>query len=167
MSMKRNMIIAARMNQLITLGRYSQRSFAEKIGVSKSSIGPWLNGEVESMKIETLYKICDAFNVSLEWLLGEGTSVEEINKRRRINRVLDLLDPNQLDQVLESVSKTAYTNLKENKLININYGYEQFFKSTEQEGADKYVELMEKFLTERRQKQEEKKEDEEEQIKLF
>ena len=51
--------------------RFSQYALAEKLNVSQSAIASWESGRREP-PIETLRKIADLFNVSLDYLLGKS-----------------------------------------------------------------------------------------------
>lgn len=49
--------------------KLSQRELSEKIGVNGSAISNWENG-INSIDIETLFKVCDALDISLNTVFG-------------------------------------------------------------------------------------------------
>ena len=55
----------------------TQQQMADKIGVSRSTIGMYENGEREP-NFETLELIADTFNVDMNYLLGKKSSTEVI-----------------------------------------------------------------------------------------
>ena len=55
----------------------TQQQMADKIGVSRSTIGMYENGEREP-NFETLELIADTFNVDMNFLLGKKSSTEVI-----------------------------------------------------------------------------------------
>jgi transcriptional regulator with XRE-family HTH domain len=60
-------IFAERFNNL--RGDLSQADFAEKIGISRASVGAYENGE-RIPDVTILQKICKACNVASDWLIG-------------------------------------------------------------------------------------------------
>ncbi len=61
------------MKKLRTMARMSQRELADIIGVSQQSVNKYENHGVEP-GIETLIKIADYFNVSVDYLIGRADS---------------------------------------------------------------------------------------------
>lgn len=58
----------------------TQQQMADKLGVSRSAIGMYENGEREP-NFETLELIADTFNVDMNYLLGKKTTTEVIPDR--------------------------------------------------------------------------------------
>lgn len=58
-------------------GGYTQQELATKIGVSRSAIGMYENGEREP-DFETLEAIADFFNVDMDYLMGRSNEVTTI-----------------------------------------------------------------------------------------
>lgn len=59
-----------RLRELRKKRGYSQVALAEKIGVSKSTIGAYETGDIKP-SIEVLETLADFFNVNLSYLMGE------------------------------------------------------------------------------------------------
>jgi transcriptional regulator with XRE-family HTH domain len=59
-----------RLRELRKKRGYSQVALAEKIGVSKSTIGAYETGDIKP-SIEALQTLADFFNVNLSYLMGE------------------------------------------------------------------------------------------------
>lgn len=49
---------------------WTQEYIAQIIGITQSAYSQFENGETKSMKVITLMKYCEAFNLSANWLLG-------------------------------------------------------------------------------------------------
>lgn len=62
----------------------TQQQMADKIGVSRSTIGMYENGEREP-NFETLELIADTFNVDMNYLLGKKPSTEVIPNAYYLN----------------------------------------------------------------------------------
>lgn len=58
----------------------TQQQMADKLGVSRSAIGMYENGEREP-NFETLELIADTFNVDMNYLLGKKPTTEVISDR--------------------------------------------------------------------------------------
>ncbi len=81
-----------RLKQLF--GRETQESIGKKLGVKQATVSKWLSGEMIP-PTETLLLIAEAYNVSVDWLLGlsglrsiDGVNYEKITYEQAI-RVLD------------------------------------------------------------------------------
>ena len=71
--------LTTRLGMLYAESRMSVDSFAEAAGVSRSAMQNYLNGDRE-LKSSTITKICKAFSVSSDWLLGlSGTRSIDTN----------------------------------------------------------------------------------------
>ena len=63
------LIINERIGVLRTERNLSGREFAEKLGVTRSTVNNWETGGY-NVKADDLEKICKTFNVSADWLIG-------------------------------------------------------------------------------------------------
>lgn len=63
--------IVARIKYLMEAEKISQYSLAKKLGISQSTICNWLNGKKEP-SIESLWKLSDFFDVSIDYLVGKS-----------------------------------------------------------------------------------------------
>lgn len=71
--------------------KMSQEQFAEILNVTRQTVSNWENGK-NYPDIETLIKISDKFNVSLDILLkGDKEMVKDINKKIKNNKVLKII----------------------------------------------------------------------------
>ena len=64
-----NVLIAERIKELLETYHLTQYSLAKQIGISSSAICNWLNGKKEP-SIESLWKLADYFDVSVDFLIG-------------------------------------------------------------------------------------------------
>ena len=64
-----------RLKELREQAGYSQYSFAEKFGVSQSTVGNWESGTREP-KFDTMQRLADFFGVSVDYLLGRESVPE-------------------------------------------------------------------------------------------
>lgn len=55
---------------------YTQKQLAEYLGVKNTSISNWESGN-NSMDVETLFKICDLFNVSVNDMYGKFANTQD------------------------------------------------------------------------------------------
>lgn len=96
--------LRARLREL--QGNMSVTDFADKLGLSRQTVGFYLNGN-RIPDSETLIQICNACQVSADWLLGIekeplGLSAKAINNISNIASDPDCL--NSLNMILESSS---------------------------------------------------------------
>ncbi len=61
--------IIKRLKDLMQVERLSQYALAKNIEVNQSTICNWLNGKKEP-SIESLWKLADYFDVSVDYLIG-------------------------------------------------------------------------------------------------
>lgn len=61
--------LSDRMKQLLKESHLSITEFSESIGISRQSVGFYLNGNRQP-SAEHIKKICESLNVSADWLLG-------------------------------------------------------------------------------------------------
>lgn len=62
-------LIAQRIEDLMKHEKLTQMQLAKAIGVGQSSVSDWLNGKKEP-SIESLWKLADFFDVSVDYLIG-------------------------------------------------------------------------------------------------
>lgn len=62
-------LIIQRINELLKSEGLNQSKLANGIGVNQSTICNWLNGKKEP-SIESLWKLADFFDVSVDYLIG-------------------------------------------------------------------------------------------------
>lgn len=62
-------LIAQRIEDLMKNEKLTQMQLAKAIGVGQSSVSDWLNSKSEP-SVENLWKICDYFDISLDYLVG-------------------------------------------------------------------------------------------------
>lgn len=62
-------LIAQHIKELMKSEKLTQTEFANAIGVGQSSVSDWLNSKSEP-NVENLWKICDYFDISLDYLVG-------------------------------------------------------------------------------------------------
>lgn len=63
-------IFPERLSYLMKIEKLSQSELARKIGISQSAICNWLNGKKEP-SIESLWKLADYFDVTVDYLIGK------------------------------------------------------------------------------------------------
>lgn len=67
----------------------TQQQMADKLGVSRSAVGMYENGEREP-NFETLELIADTFNVDMNYLLGKKPTTEVIPDRYYLDDARDM-----------------------------------------------------------------------------
>ena len=67
--------IKHRLVELREINNLTKAEFAQKLGVNKSAITRWENGDVKPT-LDVLINISKTFNVSLDWLAGFDTDYE-------------------------------------------------------------------------------------------
>ncbi|MCL1789979.1 MAG: LexA family transcriptional regulator [Peptococcaceae bacterium] len=69
--MEKHIDLAARRLREIREGAgMSQKDFAEKFGVHKSTYSRYESGEIEQLKMPLVSKICNEYNINVGWLVG-------------------------------------------------------------------------------------------------
>ena len=63
-------IYPERLSYLMRIEKLSQSELARKNGISQSAICNWLNGKKEP-SIESLWKLADYFDVTVDYLIGK------------------------------------------------------------------------------------------------
>ena len=102
--------------------KMSQKELAKRIGVNNSAISNWENG-INSIDIETLFKVCKELNVSIDAMFGneievieqptfssdtlEVAAVYEAADNRTKNKVRCILDMELICEDLEPEQETS------------------------------------------------------------
>ena len=69
MSIDMEILIVERIKDLMMTERLAQYALAKSINVSQSTICNWLNGKKEP-SVESLWKLADFFDVSVDYIIG-------------------------------------------------------------------------------------------------
>lgn len=100
---------------------YSQVTFAAAIKVSKSTVGMWETGDREPDN-ETLQKLADFFDVSVDYLLGRTDDPSPPEKKREPDELesiffyeWDKLSEEDKQKALEHIRFLRYLAEQENK----------------------------------------------------
>lgn len=64
-----NIVVAQRIKDLMKSEKLTQMALAHAINVGQSSVSDWLNSKSEP-SIESLWKLADFFDVSVDYLIG-------------------------------------------------------------------------------------------------
>lgn len=67
-------ILGTKLKQLRDEKKLTQEAFGEEVGLTRSAIGMYENGN-RLPNIELLCRIADAFDVSVDWLLGRESAL--------------------------------------------------------------------------------------------
>lgn len=97
-----------RLKQLREDAKYSQYGFAETFGVAQSTVGNWESGTREP-NIETMEKLADFFNVTVDYLLGR----EEKNKKNTPDKIEMLGEKKYPEMILGSTGGLSEGNNEE------------------------------------------------------
>lgn len=88
------LIIRSRIKECMEENEDTAATLSKKLGINRSTITRWFNGDTDSIKSEFLMRISKLYNVNIGWLLGiegEGKTVEpELLKSAR-KEVYDML----------------------------------------------------------------------------
>ncbi len=72
-----------RLKEIRKLKKLNQTEFAKKFNISQQTISNWENG-ITDIDLETLTAISKAFNLSIDYILGETTDTLDISKVKNI-----------------------------------------------------------------------------------
>lgn len=73
--------VGQRLKQARELRQITLEEAGNKVGVHKSTILRWENGETEKFKIPTLETLADLYNVNPAWLMGYDVPMEKEIKK--------------------------------------------------------------------------------------
>ena len=62
-------LVAERIKELLEAEKLSQYGLAKRLGINPSTVCNWLNGKKEP-SIESLWKLANYFDVSVDYLIG-------------------------------------------------------------------------------------------------
>lgn len=114
--------------------KLSQKELAQRIGVNNSAISNWENG-INSIDIETLFKVCKTLNISIDTVFGVDKESEITpHEQATIDKYRDTDEPGKevVDLVLEKEHERTVAQRGESKVVPIN-------KENEEEPAVKYA----------------------------
>lgn len=93
--------LAERIKELRKNHHLTQEEFGERVGVQKSGVCKWEKGKVDNISRVTIERICEAFNVTPQWLLGMEEPSRTITEQ--VAEMLDRLNEDGQEKVLEYV----------------------------------------------------------------
>ena len=100
--------ISSKLKELLTRHSMNLKEFSEFVGVSRTSLIGYINGNV-SPTIEPLVKICNRCNVSLDWLCSTETDYKMNTIAEIISYFLNLNDIDQFSYELsQSENKVTF-----------------------------------------------------------
>lgn len=71
MSRDMDVKIVERLNYLMKIESITQYALAKKLGICQSTVSNWLHGKKEP-SIESLWKLADFFDVTVDYLIGRA-----------------------------------------------------------------------------------------------
>ena len=86
-------IIAKNLANLRKNKKMTQSELAEKFGYSDKAVSKWENGDTLP-DVETLYKLCEFYNISLDFLINEESFENKIQYVNKMNRTVILNNNN-------------------------------------------------------------------------
>ena len=95
-----------RLNELFDSDPRSDSSIAKALGVSRQSICSWRSG-VRSPRKPMLIKICEIYNVSIEWLMGFDVD----RNATASGKPFFLPDSGKFTKMTSYMSQEDYTNV--------------------------------------------------------
>jgi len=113
--MAESLFFAERIKELRQNLNLSQRDFAESIGVSAMSISTY-ESNAKSPSIETVIKIANRHNVSIDWLCGLSDKKAFLNKIETysdlIRIIIQLEETSGVELALQTESRSSDAKLK-------------------------------------------------------
>lgn len=86
---------SARESKQITL-----EDAGKKIGVHKSTVLRWENGETEKIKLPILETLADYYEVNIQWLLGHDAPIKDIyDLNSKLEKLDNYMEKNNLDNI--------------------------------------------------------------------
>lgn len=95
-----------RLNELFDSDARNDSSIARALGVSRQALSSWRTGD-RSPKKPMLIKICDEFNVSIEWLMGFDVE----RNGAKTGRPVFLPDSKKFMKMTSYMSQEDYANV--------------------------------------------------------
>ncbi len=99
-------VLRERLNEL--LGGMSSTEFAKKVGLSRQTVGFYLNGD-RIPDSESLLQICEKCEVSADWLLGltKDTATQTTEEAKEMTATAEVI----IDDDYISIPRTCYEDL--------------------------------------------------------
>nr|WP_317359446.1 helix-turn-helix transcriptional regulator [uncultured Tyzzerella sp.] len=104
-----NITIGARIKEQRKKLNLTRETFSEKISISPQFLSEIENGK-KGMSIETLYKICNTFNISADYLLFGNLFISNSN-----NNIYNLLKDNDYYDDIQNILISLDNITKKNK----------------------------------------------------
>lgn len=76
----KDLIVSKRIKELRKSNHLTVEKLAEKIGVSKSTISKWENGQIKNLKQDNIKKLAETFNVSPTYIMAYGHENKKTNE---------------------------------------------------------------------------------------
>lgn len=121
-------IFADKLKMLRKKNKISQEALAKSLCVSQQAVAKWENSKIASIpNYDTLTKIAEIFNVTVDYLLGTNINIlKSLNKPRQIDNLaidientltqLDIINPNK--DLTEEQKETLFNFMKANITAN-------------------------------------------------
>lgn len=96
-------LIAERVKELRSKYKLTQQELADKLGLKKSTIGSWENGQ-NNPEIESLLKLCELFSIKIQYFFEEeydklnpyAIVIADANSKKisaeQLKKLIDVLD---------------------------------------------------------------------------
>lgn len=94
------LIIGKRVHDFRILNEYTQAQFAECIDISINFLSEIENGK-KGMSYETLYKLCNHFHISADYILFGSVSDSPENAKSRLIDIAGTLSAAEIDAVID------------------------------------------------------------------
>lgn len=106
------MEIGKRIKMLRNSVEMTQDELGEKLGVKKAAIQKYESGSIVNLKIETIKKLAEIFEVTPAYIMGWDKFDEEVNndKLKRQIRLAELLSDKFDVEIVETIFKTFDLN---------------------------------------------------------
>lgn len=119
-------LIGKRLNQARISKEISLEAAGNKIGVNKSTVQRWENGNVEKFKIPLLEILADFYDVNVQWLLGHDVPMKNYstldNKLKESEKYMEI---NNLDKIA-LIPVYNNINIKDSNWKEKSNGYTPF-----------------------------------------
>lgn len=95
-------IIRSNLERYLSASGYTQKDFAEKLGVSKSSVTNWIKGK-NSPDVELVAPICKLLNITINDFYSDGPPTRLVPQERQKNAPLHSSEAEQLARDYDSL----------------------------------------------------------------
>lgn len=134
-------LFAERVKEARKKAGLNQAELAERLGVGQNTVSNYENAtgnKGSAPKLETAAKIAEVLNVSLDWLVGLGTSTNgasSVSDLDFISKLIDLLQDGRLRFLEENqaseIAICAGYNIKRERFWNFHIDAEKFLNAVE------------------------------------